>query len=280
MSQSDEGSGGPPAIIHKRILDIAEANPEASLEVIADTVTGASIDLVDRVLREYGDPGEDSNSVSGAGNSLNSSNDYENGADEHMSQGETTDEPADDRNEGEPSDHDGDTGDETTQAPDRSELSDKQVDALRRIRENPDATQRELAEELDVTAATVSRWLNDISGFAWEHRRSIASRTLNGTNATDGAHSRDATGGEDREATNHQRDRQGSISDLERRVEILERETEEHCEAPAVRFEVDLLHKVIHACIASERITEEEELRILNGLIGGTDETGNHDDRS
>lgn len=38
-------------------------------------------------------------------------------------------------------------------------------------------------------------------------------------------------------------------------------------------LDVELLHKVIHASMASDRITEAEELRILEQLIGqeGTD---------
>jgi transcriptional regulator with XRE-family HTH domain len=268
MSRSEDGSGGPPAIIHKRILDVAESNPEASLEGIAETVTGASIDLVERVLEEYGDPGESSNGVSEEGDRLDSSDEHENGTGAHMSQGETTDEPAADPDDEESKDAGGVAGDETTQ-PDRSELSDKQVDALRRIRASPDATQRELAEEFDVTAATVSRWLNDIPGFAWEQRRSFASRTLNGTDETIEADSTEGAGRGDRETTEQVEGLAVSIEDLKRRVETLERETAESCEEDAtIGLDADLLHKVIHACMASERITEEEELRILEGLIG------------
>jgi DNA-binding MarR family transcriptional regulator len=46
----------PPAIIHKRILDAAEANPNASIDGLADEIGGASPSLVERVLDQYGDP--------------------------------------------------------------------------------------------------------------------------------------------------------------------------------------------------------------------------------
>lgn len=49
----------PRAIIHKRILDVAREHPNASIERIAGEVSGATPDLVDRVLDDYGDPAED-----------------------------------------------------------------------------------------------------------------------------------------------------------------------------------------------------------------------------
>lgn len=134
MSRSEDDSGDPQAIIHKRILDVAEENPDASLEAIAETVTGAPIELVERVLKKYGDPGE------------NAADGTETDTGTTMSEGERTEETVTD--ESTPEDSDGDAG-----VPDRSELSDKQFEALRPIEENPEATQRELAEELDVTAA-------------------------------------------------------------------------------------------------------------------------------
>lgn len=48
----------PRAIVHKQILDVAEARPEASMKTIADEVTGASLSIVERVLEEYGDPAD------------------------------------------------------------------------------------------------------------------------------------------------------------------------------------------------------------------------------
>lgn len=48
----------PRAVIHKRILDVARDEPDASIEQIASEVSGATPDLVDRVLDDYGDPAE------------------------------------------------------------------------------------------------------------------------------------------------------------------------------------------------------------------------------
>lgn len=44
-------------MIHKQILDAAAVDPTATMAELADQVTGASTDLVERVLDEYGDPG-------------------------------------------------------------------------------------------------------------------------------------------------------------------------------------------------------------------------------
>ena len=51
-------SGQPRAMIHKKILDVAGDNPDASLERIADEVSGASVTFVEQVLDEYGDPAD------------------------------------------------------------------------------------------------------------------------------------------------------------------------------------------------------------------------------
>lgn len=54
-----EGSGRQPrAMIHKRILQSAARDPDAAMDQIADEVSGATLDLVEKVLEEYGDPAE------------------------------------------------------------------------------------------------------------------------------------------------------------------------------------------------------------------------------
>lgn len=49
----------PKAIIHRKILDAAATDPEASHEELASTVSGASPGLVERVLETYGDPADE-----------------------------------------------------------------------------------------------------------------------------------------------------------------------------------------------------------------------------
>jgi DNA-binding CsgD family transcriptional regulator len=55
MSQSHNQ---PRAVVHRNILDVAEAEPEASIKAIAQRVSGATVPLVERVLENYGDPAD------------------------------------------------------------------------------------------------------------------------------------------------------------------------------------------------------------------------------
>ncbi|MEY7849482.1 winged helix-turn-helix transcriptional regulator [Natrarchaeobius sp. A-rgal3] len=51
-------SNVPRALVHKKILDTAESRPDASMEEIADDVSGVTTSIVEKVLEEYGDPAE------------------------------------------------------------------------------------------------------------------------------------------------------------------------------------------------------------------------------
>lgn len=59
MSRVEDRSNKPRAMIHRRILDVANNMPDASLKEIANEVSGASSELVDSVLAEYGDPSDE-----------------------------------------------------------------------------------------------------------------------------------------------------------------------------------------------------------------------------
>ncbi len=58
MSQTRQDETPPRSMRHKRILDLAESRPDASMEEIAEAVPTATVDVVEEVLEEYGDPGE------------------------------------------------------------------------------------------------------------------------------------------------------------------------------------------------------------------------------
>lgn len=59
MNRVECHSKEPRTVIHRRILDVADDMADTSLEEIAQEVSGASTEFVDRVLAEYGDPGEE-----------------------------------------------------------------------------------------------------------------------------------------------------------------------------------------------------------------------------
>lgn len=58
MSRSTRPPSVPRATIHKLILDVAASSPEKSMEGIATELSGATTELVERVLEEYGDPAD------------------------------------------------------------------------------------------------------------------------------------------------------------------------------------------------------------------------------
>lgn len=60
MTTTEPSRQTPKAIIHKQILEFAEANPDASFNTIAEGINGASSELVERTLEKYGDPADDS----------------------------------------------------------------------------------------------------------------------------------------------------------------------------------------------------------------------------
>ncbi|PSQ10711.1 hypothetical protein BRC93_08415 [Halobacteriales archaeon QS_5_70_15] len=173
-----------------------------------------------------------------------------------------------------------------------ADLSDGQLRALRLIERNPEAPQSEIAAEFDVTRATVSRWLNDIPGFEWSRRGGIATRILNGDangeasdpTVLDGSRGDEADAeGRDAGRSEGPEPSAGRASDrleeLDRRLERIEGrldrlETEGRTE-PSAGTEPgaggvppELAHRVVHACMNSDRISEAEELRLLRELMG------------
>lgn len=241
MSKPEDDATLPRSMRHKRILDVAANNPDASMADLAAEVPSATPDLVERVLEQYGDPADDDAMPS---------------TDESpMSTG--TDEPS------------------------RADLTEKQLETLRAIAAHPDAPQRELAEVLDVTAATVSNRVSDIPGFDWSDRAAFVDGmfdtddTLEESDApADTDQSTESTAG-DRPTTTEETpemtpEQQTAMDDLSERVETIERQVAELADErtePALLSDPDLAHKVIHACMESDAITEDEELRILKALV-------------
>ncbi|ELY97304.1 hypothetical protein C482_13760 [Natrialba chahannaoensis JCM 10990] len=163
----------PRAILHKKVLDVAASRPDASLEELADDVSGATVSIVEQVLEEFGDPGESADE----------------GEDEDQRTAKlTTDQDSDDGSGETPVSTDGapttsDTADDSTMTTDNSTdvtpdeptdpatLTPRQRETLQEIAARPDATQAALAETLEVTSATISQRVNSIDGFEWSRRR-------------------------------------------------------------------------------------------------------------
>lgn len=250
----------PRAIIHKQILDAAEATSTITVNELAAQIPGATATLVKRVLKEYDtDLGDTSPADEPA-----------------MDPDDTTD--AETPQPGSTPSHDGDTStvqsstetDETPSAvetvPSPAELSEDQLSVLRAIRERPAATQRDIAEEFGVSRATISQRVNAIDGFEWRDRYSFIQEFFDMPSdpASDGDTS--STGLAD-ELAALQADVDAltrEVATLADRVEALETGTET-AEAPVT--DAELASKIVHACATSEAISEEEQLRIIRAYL-------------
>ena len=173
---------------------------------------------------------------------------------------------------------------------DHPELTDRQLKTLRLIERAPNASQSDLAEEFDVTRVTISRWLNDIPGFDWKRREEIASEILaggevrrlgeqEGTEHSGGLEEPEDTeevaeagdiGDSGGSGESGAPDDSGGLERLHRRLDAIERridQIEPNPEAASPGIGPELAHRVVHASMKSDLITEEEELRLLRELM-------------
>jgi len=146
--------------------------------------------------------------------------------------------------------------------PDREDISDRQIRTLQAIAAHPDATQRDIASFLVVTAATVSNRVNSLPGFDWDDRRTFVKEVLD----------LEAIPGSDRTASSSDNELYETVKDLRKRVERLEQyhstmdaERKKRVETPF--DDPELARKVIHLCLDADEITDEEERRILSYVL-------------
>lgn len=254
MGQVDDRHGRVRAVIHRRILDVAESQPTASVEELAEEVSGATEDFVEQVLDEYGDPGTESDDATATASDPAPNGDTDSQAE--SSTGDTQ-QPAETGEEfmtgSESATPEESTTKQNGETPSPTvDLTDKQRRALRVLRKNPEASQADVASELDVTRATISRWLNDIPGFEWDDRRRFLESLSDDT------------------LEPHRDDIADRVAALEDRIADLEAALEDEYPGddglqPALS--ADLAHRVVHACMVSERISVDEELALLEAII-------------
>lgn len=225
---TNDGGTAPRAVIHKRILDSAASDPEASLEALAAGVAGASPDLVERVLEEYGDPGDGEPAAT-----------------------ETTEEPA--------------MPDQTPTT--TADLSERQRATLQAIAERPEATQAELADALGVSRATVNKRLNDIEGFDWADREAFVASVLDGAGFTRSPDSMSAPESEAAVDGGQllDPDAEQAVEQLQERLARLEQQLGGAVEGRAIE-DTELLAKVFRAVLADDEISEAEEVAVLEAL--------------
>lgn len=236
------GSKLPRAVIHKKILDEAESRPGASVEELADHVNGASVGLVERVFEEYGDPAAGESGPAGAGTESNEGNP----------------EMSNPKANGSMSKTDSNSVDQTE--PEGVELTEKQRAVLQAIRESPDATQSELADQFGVTQSTINNRLNTIEGFDWKRRHAFTEAMLEDETTEDDGGPGPATV---QDLSNRLDDLSEQVSALKRRLDDTERTGASPFDDP------DLACAVVRACIDSEEVNGDEEDKILKTVITG-----------
>jgi transcriptional regulator with XRE-family HTH domain len=330
----------PRALIHKKILEVAASMPEATMAEVAKEVSGASTDLVERVLAEYGDPAE---SETDSGETPAESGDETAADPEDQSEpGQTTDQPEgtvvtdeaetgpDTPAEDPPVRADGDTtvddrATETAEVDDRAtetaegvakaddseqadaggsetdsetttddtpvrtpeELGEKELAVLEVVAKRPDATQAEIADVLGVSRATVSKRASGIEGFDWQRRATFVDRLFGddadaltrgdaetSTVPPSSLERADARADGDRRRTVESGLASGGAdnSEIAARLDRIEDRLDglEAAEPPANGIsDPTLAHKVVHACMESEKVSEEEELRVVSAVLNG-----------
>jgi DNA-binding MarR family transcriptional regulator len=249
---------------HKQVLDVAEKNPNASVEELASRVPSATTELVEHVLEEYGDPATSTELEAEPNSTEETSTDGDVRSDEETAT--TSETTAGSESEKERSADD--------EYPDPETLSEKQREVLAVIAANPEATQQEIGERLGVSASAVSNRVNSIEGFEWSDRTSFVETVYDESpsveTTADGGAVDEAVPSETAETATHDTiaDIETALGRLEARIADLEASLREEAGETAALTDPELVHKVVHACMESDTISEAEELRILRSLLG------------
>jgi hypothetical protein len=241
-----KASNYPRAVVHKKILDEAKTSPKASIEEIAENVSGASADLVERVLEGYGDPAESNSDLV------------------------VEDDSADTRSNSASGGSLGPRANDDTlcdSSPNPDELTHKQLITLRAIFDNPQATQVEIAEQLDVTNVTVCNRVNDIDSFDWRHREEFVNKIFGDENPDSKGNQLENEQDKQPERTKGQIEKDNAHKGHGDSLgQTLDKVTFED-----IFTDSDLAAKVIRACIRSDQITKGEELKIIKAVLSLND---------
>ncbi|MFB6251765.1 MAG: winged helix-turn-helix transcriptional regulator [Halobellus sp.] len=257
--QADNVEGGPrpglpTAMIHKKILDAARNDPRASLTEISNVVSGASVDLVERVLKNYGDPAERlidetpdrQSDAEPAGSDAESSDAAASESTESPDDAETTSADTVSSDEAQPTP----VADEQPAVPDVSDLTETQLETLAAVAEHPQATQRELADVLGVSCATVNRRVSAVEGLSWADRQPFVEALFADRDISAAGVCEAGAGGEEQAAGRSESD-----------------ESSEECRSAPSLDDPKLVRKVIHACVESDRISADEELEVIGAFV-------------
>lgn len=180
------------------------------------------------------------------------------------------------------------------------ELTEKERAVLEVVAERPAATQQEVADVLGVSRATVSKRASGIEGFDWQRRAAFVERVFDGEASltrgaserstvdpntlersdarTDGDQRSDAQTDGDRVAGDARSDTHGPgdatgevLSRLDRIEDRLDGLESGDASGPSGGIaDPELAHKVVHACMESDHVSEDEELQVVAAVLNGT----------
>jgi hypothetical protein len=103
--------------------------------------------------------------------------------------------------------------------------------------------------------------MNDIPGFEWADRGAFAESVFD-DDSPQQADEAETAANADADATRR-------LDDLADRVDRLETDRG-GASTTSVDISPDLAHRVVHACMESDRISEDEELELLAAFMGGS----------
>lgn len=146
----------------------------------------------------------------------------------------------------------------------REELTDAQREILELIRQNPGATQKEFADQLDITAAAVGSRVRKIPGMNWMNRRQFVEEFYSEENSNSSP---------DQEEFGQWSER---LEELQNRLEAMEdglntlsdrfNDHIDEQERPGVN-DPEMVRKLVLTLTNSDRFTDDEADRLLEILI-------------
>jgi transcriptional regulator with XRE-family HTH domain len=294
-------NSSPRALIHKKILETAASMPEATMAEVAEEVSGASTDLVERVLDEYGDPAASADSDPALATDGDQPTDTASSTGVPESTDDGSDPDASEEQSSVPSDapatpdeRGAETASDETPVTDPDELTEKERAVLEVVAERPGATQQAVADVLGVSRATVSKRASGIEGFDWSERASFVERlfgtaraseplvrgntdaptvprsNLASTARADGDTPSPPDAGRPSAGGERTADREDVLARLDRiEARLDDLASGEAAESSGGITDPELAHKVVHACMESEHVSEDEELDVVAAVLQG-----------
>nr|WP_228841555.1 winged helix-turn-helix transcriptional regulator [Haloarcula sp. CBA1128] len=272
MSKSTNGRTAPKSMRHKQILDVAAENPEASIAELAAEVPSATAELVERVLEEHGDPAE---------------------ADETETAAQSESEPSTE-SQSYPAPADLSSTERETIRAIQKHPTASQRDLAEKLGVTASTVSNRVNGIDGFDWANREAFANAVFSDGEAESATISDEAETQTPDTQSPESTDNPDGADNQASgpdtaSDDGDRlptevetaagevnttlttfQSTVEDLSEQLAELEGQVETVTDgggSPQPFQDPELVHKVVHACMDSEKISEEEELRILDSLL-------------